>query len=353
VSQVGERAVKQRILEQVSSHREAISLLDGGLGHDSGVLINPLEVSERLLVNTDKSGVSKAFKLGLADGECIGDFAVSHAVSDILASGGRPFAISVAMLIPGDTSIETVDQIMLGILKACHFYDVTLAGGDTKKSDQLALVVTAIGKAPPEDVLFRDTPSPGDLLVVSGELGSMLMGSVVYERNIPVPAETRKILDDALIYQRPPFKLAVEINTARIARACTDISDGLQGACRNMLSSSALGANLKEECLPINPGVKALALGIGLSPVQLSLAGGDWRFLYSVPEENYPALLDIADRIKHKVHCIGKVTQNSGIWVERLDGTRSELSDIENDSFRTGGYFDMLSHPLDPYKQQQ
>lgn len=179
---VGERFIKSRILERIQSFPAVTKELIGGLGHDAGILNNPLGPDDKLLINTDKSGVSKAYKLGLAGGECIGDFAVSHAVSDILATGGEPFAVSVALMLPGDTTVGLVDEILDGILQACADFNVTLTGGDTKKADTLSVVVTALGRAPSINLLYRNTPQPGDQLVVSGVLGSMLLGSAVFKR---------------------------------------------------------------------------------------------------------------------------------------------------------------------------
>src|SRR6056297_126201 len=101
LTDVGERVIKTRIIKRLQQNPAVTHDLFGGLGHDSGIVRPIFDAEELLLVNTDKSGVSKAYTLGLAGGECIGYFAISHAVSDILASGGTPFATSIAMLLPG------------------------------------------------------------------------------------------------------------------------------------------------------------------------------------------------------------------------------------------------------------
>ena len=356
LGEVGERFIKNRILARISEDTIATSLLDGGIGHDSGVLLNPLKSTDRLLVNTDRSGVSKAFKLGLSGGECIGDFAVSHAVSDILATGGTPFAISVAMLLPEETSVKTVDEIIEGVLGACNFCNVSLAGGDTKKAEKLSLVVTALGKAAVDEVLFRDTPEVGDQLVVTGELGRMLLGSAVYKQGIEVSNIEKNVLDDALVFQRPPYRLALEINQSKLANACTDISDGLQAACRNIVSSSGLGVKIEEDKIPVNPILLGLSKRLGLSAVQLSLAGGDWRFLYAVPKNSATALSKIAKAIGERIYIIGSVTATPGVWVASSDGIVYELNEVEHDSFidRFDGksYFDMLSRPINLYKKK-
>jgi thiamine-monophosphate kinase len=353
---VGERFIKEKILQRLNQNKASQDALIGGLGHDSGILRNPLSPNDTLLVNTDRSGVNKAYNLGLAGGECIGDFAVSHAVSDILASGGKPFAISVAMLLPGDTPIYLVDEIVDGIQQACSDYNVTLTGGDTKKSESLSLVVTALGRAPESNLLFRNTPKVGDQLVVTGELGSMLMGSIIYKQSLSVSDSIKRVVDKALIQQRPPYRLGLAVSEAQVAHACTDISDGLQAACRNILSGTNLGIQLNESSIPIHQELRKLAGKLKLTPLQLSMAGGDWQFLYCVPKSKVNSLQQIAETSESLITVIGEVINERGVWANTLNGQREKLRQIEHDSFadRIDGksYFTFLSSPRNLFEQQ-
>lgn len=351
---VGERFIKNRILTRLQRSSERDQALIGGLGHDAGVLRNPLKPGDSLLVNTDRSGVNKAYKLGLANGECIGDFAVSHAVSDILATGGVPFAVSVAMLLPGETTVRLVDEIVDGIQQACADFGVTITGGDTKKAEVLSLVVTALGRAPEDRLLFRNTPQVGDQLVVSGLLGSMLLGSVVHKRGLTVSESVQQIIDQALIRQRPPYRLGLAMSDARIANACTDISDGLPAACRNMVEGTDLGVELNEEQIPIHPELRDLASVLSLTPLQLSMAGGDWQFLYCLPRPKLPALGAVCESSDTALTVVGEVIDNSGIWIKTLGGDRRKVRHIEHDSFATPidgiSYFEFLSDPRELFE---
>ena len=354
LAEVGERYIKRRIIERLGRYPLILGSLLGGLGHDSGFVRAQLERDDVLLVNTDKSGPSKAFNLGLANGECIGDFAVSHAVSDILASGGRPFAISVAMLLPGQTKVRLVDQIVAGIGAACMNYEMNLAGGDTKKAESLSLIVTALGKAPEKNVLYRNAAQVGDKLVVSGYLGSVLLGSIIHKRSIAVHQSVLDVVNHSLIYQRPPYRLALEMNSQRLASSCTDISDGLPAACKNLVERNNLGVIIKEDSVPIHPSLKDVSETLGISPIQLSMAGGDWRFLYSVSEQNLEKIWSISARSQTQLTVIGEVVEQEGIWLKVQNGSMRRISDIEHDSFISyeGGksYFEYLSDPIEIFQ---
>ena len=80
--------------------------LVGGVGNDAAALDIGLPDGKLLLVNSDRTGVNLAFQLELSSPVCIGDLAVSHAVSDIYACGGLPNAITTVLLLPADTSCE-------------------------------------------------------------------------------------------------------------------------------------------------------------------------------------------------------------------------------------------------------
>jgi len=354
LEEVGERFIKNRIISRLNDGTEATHTLLGGLGHDAGVLMNPLSPDDTLLVNTDRSGVNKAYNLGLAGGECIGDFAVSHAISDILATGGVPFAVSVALMLPGNTTIGLLDEIIDGVKQACSDYGVIITGGDTKKSETLSLVVTALGRAPVKNLLFRTTPRVGDKLVVSGSLGSMLLGSIVHKRKLQVSDPVRQLLVRALIHQRPPFRLGLAMSEACVAHACTDISDGLQGACRNMITPSGFGVEIIESQIPIHPDLQELAGSLFITPLQLSMAGGDWQFLYCIPEEHLIGLDAIAQKSETTLTVIGEIIKPQGVWAKTLSGERRKLRQIEHDSFATRSdgksYFEFLSDPQELFE---
>jgi len=191
------------------------------------------------------------------------------------------------------------------------------------KRQTLSLVVTALGRAPMNNLLYRNTPRPGDQLVVTGTLGSMLLGSVVYQRGHQVSESVREIITQASIWQRPPYRLGLAMSSARIAHACTYISDGLQAACRNMLTETSLGVELREAQIPIHPELKGLARLLSLKPLQLSLAGGDLQFLYCIPKNEVQALDAIAKSTDTALTVVGEVTETSGIWAKTLSGNRS------------------------------
>ena len=329
-------------------------LLDG-FGHDAAFVDLPLNEGEILVINTDRSGLNIAFQLGLAGAECVGDLGVSHAVSDVVAAGGRPRAVTVALLLPPDTEVGFVRKVMEGAQRAAARYGAIVVGGDTKQNTKFAMVVTAIGSTHRSRRLRRSTVREGDAFVVTGFLGSMLLGTLAYKRRLDLPESVRKVLDDSLINQHPPFELGLAFADSEIANACMDISDGLAGTLYSICSASGVGAVIEEDSLPINPELAQLANSLGLRSMQLSLAGGDWQYLYSIPQNMLSEAREIAEKLGARITVIGRAVKSGIMAIHTKDGNFREICRIEHDSFSDEnngrGYFENLGKPMECFGQ--
>lgn len=350
--EVGERYIVREIIQTLVPSTE---LLDG-FGHDAAFLNLSLEHDEILVINSDRSGLNIAYQLGLAGPECVGDLGISHAVSDIVAAGAEPKALSVVLLLPPDTQVGFVRSLMQGAQAAARRYGAVLTGGDTKKNPKFAMVVTAIGTTPRHKRLTRSSAKTGDALVVTGELGTMLLGTLAYKKQWNLSDNERKLLDLGLVNQQPPFALGRALSEAGIARACMDISDGLSGTLFSICGASQIGAIIEEDAIPIHDHLVSLAQSHNLRPMQLALGGGDWQYLYAIPMEHLSAARRIADRLGKTISVIGRAIASQSIVAHTLEGEYRHLLRIEHDSFhdrRQGlGYFDSLGSPVNCFGKE-
>ncbi len=338
------------IVKEITEMLEVSDILLDGFGHDSAFVNTTIEEDEILLMNTDRSGINSAYTLGIANGECVGDFGVSHAISDIIASGGQPIAVTIALLLPEDITLGFVKEVMIGAQKAAKKYGAILAAGDTKKNSKFAMVVTAVGKAKKDERLTRSKVKKDDLLVVTGNLGTMVSGLLAIKKNINVSEEENELFKDALIYQNPPYKLGLELSKAKIASTCTDNSDGLPSSIYSLCNASGLGAIIEESELPIHSASLNIARNLNIRPIQLTLAGGDWQYLYSVPKKNIGEVYKIAKEVNHKITIIGKFIKEKKVIVKTLENEYKILNRIENDRFSKNSgnsYFEALANKME------
>lgn len=338
------------IVKEITEMLEVSDLLVDGFGNDSAFIDTTINEDEVLLMNTDRSGMNSAYTLGIANGECVGDFGVSHAISDIIASGGQPITISIALLLPDDITLGFVKEVMIGAQKAAKKYGAFLAAGDTKKNSKFAMVVTAIGKAHKEERLTRSGAKNDDLLVVTGNLGTMISGLIASKKDINISKEDKNIFEEALIYQNPPYKLGMKLSKANIANACTDISDGLASSLYSLCNASGLGAIIDESKLPIHNATRKIAETLKIRPIQLTLAGGDWQYLYSISKEHIEDVYLIAKEVNWPVTVIGKIIKKNHIVVKTLENDFRIFNRIENDKFNKQSgesYFEKLANKVD------
>jgi thiamine-monophosphate kinase len=340
---IGER----RIVEEITKLLGTPDILLDGYGHDAAFIDMHLEKDEILVVNTDRSGINLAFKLGLAGAECVGDLGVSHAVSDVVAAGGRPRFLTVALLLPPDTELDFVKNVMRGAQAAAARYGSVVVGGDTKQSPKFAMVVTAIGSTRRDLRLTRSNVEKGDAFVVTGFLGTMFLGTLAHKYRIPLPDSVQKTLDHSLVHQVPPFELGRAFSDAGIANACIDISDGLSGALYSLCRASRVGAVIDEDMLPIDTSLGEVITLFGHGPMHLTLAGGDWQYLYAIPKDKVTQALDLAQITGTPLSVIGYAVE-PGIMAVKTEGRYRHLNRVEHDSFadvQGKGHFELLENP--------
>lgn len=343
------------IVKEITEMLEVSDLLLDGFGHDSAFIDITIDEGEVLLMNTDRSGINSAYTLGLSDGECVGDFGISHAVSDIIASGGQPIAITVALLLPDDITLGFVKEVMIGSQKAAKKYGAFLAAGDTKKNPKFAIVVTVVGKAKKDERLTRSKAKKDDLLVVTGNLGTMVSGLISLKKNISVSEEAKKMFKNALIFQNPPYILGAKLSKAKVANACTDISDGLPSSIYSLCNASGVGAIIDESKLPIHSVSLNVAKNLKIRSIQLTLAGGDWQYLYSIPKKNMETVFQIAKEADYKVTVIGRIIEDQKIIVKTLEDEFRILNRIENDKFSDNSgnsYFESIVSKIECFGEE-
>ena len=338
------------IVQEITRILEVSDLLLDGFGHDAAFINTTIDEDEVLLMNTDRSGINSAYTLGLADGECVGDFGVSHAISDIIASGGQPIAVTIALLLPDDLKLSFVKQVMIGAQKAAKKYGAFLAAGDTKKNPKFAMVVTAVGRAHKSERLTRSNAQKDDLLVLTGNLGTMLSGNIAFKNKISISKEAEKIFKNALIYQNPPYKLGSKLSKAKVAHACTDNSDGLPSSIYSLCNASGMGAIIDESKIPMHNEALNIAKKLNIRPMQLTLTGGDWQYLYAIPKDRMNEVYQIAKDVDWKVTVIGKIIEDNIVVTKTLENEYRVLKRIENDRFSKlsgNSYFEVLENSID------
>lgn len=286
-----------------------------GVGDDAAVLAIK---DKNILVTTDLLVEGVHFDLSYMPLKHLGYKAVAVNVSDIYAMNGIATQITVSIAVSNRFPLEAVEELYAGIQLACKTYNVDLVGGDTTSSTTgLLISITAIGEAKNEDIVYRNTAKPNDLLVVTGDLGAAYLGLQVLEREKQVFEVNPNSQPDLTNYtyliekQLKPEarKDMVELFAALDVKptAMIDISDGLSSEILHICTQSNVGCNLYEEKIPLDPQVIATCEEFNLNSTTIALSGGeDYELLFTISQNDFP-------KIKGNPHLtvIGHITDES------------------------------------------
>ncbi len=174
------------------------------------------------LVTIDTSSEKVDFPSGAPPFE-MGYFSASLSLSDISACGGKPEGILVSLSIPPSFDSQ-VFEIYEGIIQAAQDTGTPILGGDSNSAGELSISIVSIGKVSKNKVLRRKTAKPGDLVGVTGPLGSFNAGYSAFHNHTEV--DYQKML-------RQPARIVAGQTLADIKAdtnyeiSCIDLPDGL------------------------------------------------------------------------------------------------------------------------------
>jgi thiamine-monophosphate kinase len=251
-----------------------------GVEHDAARLAGGVVVTQDALVE----GVHFRFdRLGWRD---LGWRAAAVNLSDLAASGAEPEALLVTLAAPAETELDDVLELYEGLAET----GVPVAGGDTTAASQVVLSVTALGRS--ERVPGRAGARPGDVLVVTGELGA---AGAAFRRGA---------------FVRPPLRLAEGKALAAVAHAMLDVSDGLAVDAGHLARRSGVRCTIDLERVPLGASAAVDDLGFG---------------------EDYELLAALDPAVVHGCTgtTIGRVEAGEGVEL-RLNGEPYELRGWEH-----------------------
>ncbi len=297
-----------------------------GIGDDCAVI--SVDGPEYLLLTTDLLVERVHFLRDWARPDIFGAKALAVNLSDIAACGGQPRDAFISLAVPDGTEVDWLDGFYRGMADLARKWDVNLLGGDTSgsKSD-LMINVTVTGLVPPNEVLFRHTARPGDVIVLTGPLGESGAGLEILLNASDLPEDVSQPLIRAHLEPRPHIEEGRLLASSGACTAAIDVSDGLSSDLGHLCADSSVGAVVFEAKLPLRePLVRAAAL-MGKDPLHWVLHGGeDYVLLAAVKSEMVEEIRSRAEDRGWNFLPIGEFVEGKGMELVRLDGTHEPLA---------------------------
>jgi thiamine-monophosphate kinase len=264
------------------------------------------------------------FRRGEGPLQTIGRKALATALSDLAAMGAEAGEAYVVLGAPPELAEEEFEALLDGLLALAAETGATLAGGDLSRAPALMLAVTVVGHArEPGELVPRSGAEPGDLLVLTGELGGAAAGRLLLDR-----PELRNRLDEGTADRLRDRQLdpTPRLHSGRAlaaagAKAMIDLSDGLAGDAFHVARASGVGLRIEAGSLPLAKGVAEVAAAAGQDPLQLAVSGGeDYELLAALPPDRLgAAAIEIGRAAETTLTSIGEVVAGGGIEL-RLPG---------------------------------
>jgi len=256
--------------------------------------------------------------------ETIGRKALATALSDLAAMGAEAGEAYVVVGAPPDLGEDDLLALLDGLLELAAQTGTTLAGGDVTRAPALTLAVTVVGHADDvAELVTRGGAKPGDLLVLTGELGAAAAGRLLLDDPTLAGTVAESTAERLRARQLDPIpRLRSGRALARAgARAMIDLSDGLADDAAHVARAGAVALRIDAGALLLAKGVAEIAAAAGRDPLMLAVAGGeDYELLAALPPNRLAeASTALGEAAETTLTPIGEVAEGEGVEI-RLPG---------------------------------
>ncbi|MEU5403410.1 hydrogenase expression/formation protein HypE [Streptomyces sp. NPDC005963] len=238
----------------------------------------------RLAFSTDSFVVRPLF----FPGGSIGDLAVNGTVNDLAMSGARPAYLSCGFILEEGVEMELVGRVARALGDAARAADVRVVTGDTKvvesgHGDGIYINTSGIGLIPPGVDIRPQRAAPGDVVIVSGEIGLHGVAIMSVREGLEFGVEIAS--DCAALGGLVEAMLAV---TPDIHVLRDPTRGGLAASLHEIATAAGVGVRIEERAVPVPPQVANACAILGLDPLYVANEG---KLVAFVPREEADAVL--------------------------------------------------------------
>jgi hydrogenase expression/formation protein HypE len=271
-----------QLLEKVFASAFANPILDSR--HDSAAFEVP---PGRLAFTTDSYVVRPLF----FPGGDIGSMAVHGTVNDLAMSGARPLYLSAGFILEEGLPMEMLWRVVCSMKEAAQRCGVQIITGDTKvvdkgKGDGLYLNTAGIGVIEHSLAIAPRNVQPGDVVLVSGDLGRHGMAIMAVREGLQFESTIES--DSA-----PVAELVLQLLKARIEIHCLrDLTrGGLASALNEIAEAAGVCIAIEEKLVPVREDVHAACEMLGLDPLHVANEGRFVAFVTAKGAERALAIM--------------------------------------------------------------
>ncbi len=195
-----------------------------------------------------------------------GQIAVTNALSDVYAMGGKPLtAMNIVCFPIKKLDVSILRDILRGGLDKMREAGVLLVGGHSVEDDETKYGLAVTGIIHPEKVLMNRGARSGDKLILTKALGTGIV-STAAKAGVAGTEIIAKSIAAMTTLNKGAAEIIVETTDIH---ACTDITGfGLLGHACEMIEDSEVGIHIFASAVPFFAGLQELA-EMGILPAGL------------------------------------------------------------------------------------
>jgi thiamine-monophosphate kinase len=255
-------------------------------------------------------------------------------ISDIAAMGGTPREALISIAIPSDLDVEYLDTLYDGMKEIAREYEINLLGGDTTSSPKhLVINVSLVGEGKEEELLYRAGAKVGDIIFLTGYVGSSAAGLDLLLNNREIDCWGELL--EAHYNPIPQVQSGRIIAGTRAANSMIDVSDGMASDLGHVCFESGVGAVIDEAKIPVTKTFEKYVARFGLDFEYLALhVGEDYVLLGTAPEAASKRLGAELARAGEQFFVVGEIVEGHGIGLIGRDGNVREVAPKGYDHFK-------------------
>jgi len=328
VADVGEFGIVARLRQRFGTAGPiAQTGVARGIGDDTAALqVSP---GHLLLATTDAAVEGVHFLRAATTPRLLGQRVLAVNLSDIAAMGGIPRWALASFSLPGETSVQFVDELAEGLADEAARYHVAVVGGNLARSpERLVLDLTLLGEVEPDRVVYRTGAKAGDWVLATGTLGDAAAGLSIVLGQAPADVPGASALLARQRLPTPRVEAGRAIALSGLATSMIDLSDGLASDLGHLADDNHLGAIVSAESVPLSPALANLARTARRDPLEWALHGGeDYELLLTTPADRAGDLIAVVQASGVPLTVVGEMTATPGIWLQRPNGHREPLGE--------------------------
>ena len=247
--------------------------IEVGIGDDAAVVAGDV----RQVMTTDMAVEGVHFRTDWSTALEIGRKVTAANAADILAMGGVPDYLLVAVALTGSESMEWISDLARGIKYEADLAGLQIIGGDISSSENVIISMTAVGHC--TNPILRSGAKPGDGIYLSSLTGWSAAGlALLKSKALATTDVAKKALSE---FKSPTIDYGFDSSKAT---ALCDISDSIIEQASQVAAASKVQLHFDEKMLAKAEefnSLQSLTAELKIDIWQLIFGGGEDHVLFA------------------------------------------------------------------------